>query len=79
MFVVAAFPRRGRLEVQIRRAFLAHDMQPVSTAELRSWCYAGKPREHWQLVNVKRTLRRRNAVSLGRAGRAGIWALIAGA
>jgi hypothetical protein len=71
----ASLPRVGRLERQIKRCFLAHDMQPVSTSALRSWCYPGQPRHRWQLFNVKRTLRRLNAVKVGRAGRAGIWQL----
>jgi hypothetical protein len=43
---------------------------------LRSWCYAGKPRQHWQLVNLKRALIRLGAIRIGRAGRAWIWSLI---
>jgi hypothetical protein len=60
---------------QCRRAFLAHDGQPLSMTTLRQWCFAGRTRQHWHYWSITRALRRLNAVSLGRAGRAGIWQL----
>jgi hypothetical protein len=72
---LAALPRRGRVITQCTRAFLAHHPDPVTMTTLRQWCFAGRPRQHWQYWSITRALRRLNAASLGRAGRAGIWSL----
>jgi hypothetical protein len=53
---------------QARRCLIAHDGM-ASMSELREWCYAGQPRQHWFYINIKRALRRLGAQSLGRAGR----------
>jgi hypothetical protein len=72
---IAALPRRGRVITQCYRAFLAHHPDPVTMSELRRWAFAGQPRRHWHYWSITRALRRLNAVSLGRDGRPGIWAL----
>ena len=69
----AALPRLGRVARQCRRAFYAHDGIATMT-QLRQWCFAGQRRQHWHYWSITRALRRLNAVSLGRAGRPGIWA-----
>ena len=79
MIVVASAPRCGRLARQCKRAFLAHNNQPLSMRELREWCYPGRERQHWFYINIKRALRKLGAVQIGRSptgvGRPAIWAL----
>src|SRR6516225_9936437 len=75
----AAAPRDGRVIVQCRRCFLAHDSQPLSVSKLRLWAFAGRPPQHWHYKSIARALRRLGARRIGRAtggGRPGIWALI---
>src|SRR5215472_10563862 len=73
--VIAALPREGAIARQCRRCFVAHDFKPVTMTELRGWCYAGRKRQHWMYWSITRALRRLGAVSLGRAGRSGIWTI----
>jgi hypothetical protein len=61
-------PRLGRVALQCKRAFIAHDFKPLSMRELREWCYPGRPRRHWFYINIKRALRRLGARQIGRAG-----------
>ena len=70
----ARLPRRGRVERQVRRCLVAHD-GIASMTDLRAWCYLGQPCQRWQYWSIKRALRRLGARKIGRAGRAGIWAL----
>jgi hypothetical protein len=63
-----SLPRQGRLARQCKRAFLAHNNQPLSMRELREWCYPGRERQHWFYINIKRALRKLGAVQIGRAG-----------
>jgi hypothetical protein len=73
--IVIAAPRRsGRVITQTRRAFIASGGRPLSMTELRQWCFAGRERRHWHYWSITRALRRLGAISLGRAGRAGVWA-----
>ena len=71
--VIAALPREGRVQRQARRAFIAHGGRPLTMTELRQWCFAGKQCQHWHYWSITRALHRLNAISIGRAGRAGIW------
>jgi len=64
--------------VQCRRCFIAHNMQPVTSADLRRWAFAGKPWAQWQHWSITRALRSLGAVKLGRAAggnRPMIWSL----
>jgi hypothetical protein len=79
MRALAALPREGRVQRQTRRAFIAHGGQPLTMTELRHWCFAGRQRQHWHYWSITRALHRLGALPLGRAGRAGIWALKPGA
>lgn len=74
MTVIAALPREGRIQRQIRRAFIAK-ARPLSMTELRQWCFAGRERQHWHYWSITRALRALGARSLGRCGRAGLWAI----
>jgi len=56
-------------------AFVAHGGQPLSMTELRQWCFARQERQHWHYWSITRALHRLGAVSLGRTGQAGIWAI----
>jgi hypothetical protein len=74
----AAAPRDGRVIVQCRRCFLAHHPDPVTSADLRRWAFAGKPWAQWQHWSLTRALRRLGARKLGRASggnRPMIWSL----
>jgi hypothetical protein len=63
-----SLPREGRLARQIRRAFTACNNRPLSMRELREWCYAGRARQHWFYINIKRALARLGARQIGRSG-----------
>ena len=74
----AALPRQGRIVAQCRRAFIAHDFQPVSMAELKRWAYPGREHRHWMYWSIKRALRKLGARRIGRAGgigRPAVWAI----
>jgi hypothetical protein len=72
---IAALPREGRIAKQCRRCFVARDFKPVSMTELRRWAYPGQARQHWHYWSITRALRRLGATTLGRAGKAGVWAI----
>ena len=55
MAVIAALPRESRLMRQIRRRLIAADGKPVTTRELRDWCYR-EPR-YWHCRNIRRSLK----------------------
>jgi len=67
-FRIPSRPRQGRLQRQVRRAFIANDAQPLSMSDLRQWCYPGQPRQHWFYINIKRALHCIGAHQIGRAG-----------
>jgi len=74
----AAAPRDGRVIVQCRRCFLAHHPDPVTSADLRRWAFAGRPRQQWMHWSLTRALRSLGARQIGRASggaRPAIWAL----
>jgi len=74
----ASAPRDGRVIVQCRRCFLAHHPDPVTSADLRRWAFAGKSWQQWQHWSLTRALRRLGARKLGRASggnRPMIWSL----
>ena len=65
--------RVGRIQRQIRRAFIASGGRPLRIAVLLPWCY---PRlsvfKPWHRTNVHRAARR-FAIRVGKHGRANIW------
>jgi hypothetical protein len=64
--------------VQCRRCFIANDMQPVTSVQLRRWAFAGKPRQQWHHWSLTRALRSLGARQIGRASagaRPAIWSL----
>jgi hypothetical protein len=63
----AGAPRDGRVIVQCRRCFIAHHPDPVTSADLRRWAFAGQPWAQWQHWSLTRALRRLGARKLGRA------------
>jgi hypothetical protein len=74
----AGAPRDGRVKTQCRRCFIANDMQPVTSADLRRWAFAGQPRQQWMHWSLTRALRSLGARQIGRASggaRPAIWAL----
>jgi hypothetical protein len=74
----AGAPRDGRVKLQCRRCFLARYPDPVTSADLRQWAYAGQPRQQWMHWNLTRALRSLGAVQVGRSphgARPAIWSL----
>jgi hypothetical protein len=74
----AGAPRDGRVKLQCRRCFLANEMRPVDSAQLRRWAFAGQPRQQWMHWSLTRALRSLGARQLGRAvtgNRPMVWAL----
>ena len=62
--VIANLPRSGRIQRQIRRAFVANGGKPLSTLELIPWCYPNG-RKPWSHHDVRRAAFK-YAVPLGR-------------
>lgn len=76
--VIADKYRVGRIQRQIRRAFIAHGGSPLNIGQFLEWAYPASERHPiWHRTNVHRALRR-FAVSLGRIpdrpGRPCVWA-----
>jgi hypothetical protein len=64
--------------VQCRRCFIANDMRPVTSVQLRHWAFAGQPLQQWMHWSLTRALRSLGAVKLGRSStgrRPAIWSL----
>ena len=60
-----SLPRRGRVARQCKRAFIAHQFQPVTMATLRQWCFPGQPRKHWHYGSIYEALKRLGARRVG--------------
>ena len=74
--VIASRPREGRIQRQIRRAFIAR-ARPLTMSELLPWAYPKLDHfKHWHRWSVRRALLR-YAVPIGRStkgrGLPGIW------
>jgi len=74
-----SLPRVGRVERQLKRAFIAHNYQPLTMSQLWPWAYPGLKRaKHWHRWSVRCALLK-IAKPVGRSatgrGRPGIWAL----
>ena len=77
--MVAAHPRTGRLQRQVRRCFMAVG-STVRTRDLHGWCWArqlllGQPIRRSQRLHVARAARSVGAVRVGRDGRQWVWRL----
>jgi hypothetical protein len=66
MPVIAALPREGRIQRQVRRAFVAHSGQPLRTRDLLAWAFPAQPRQHWHYWSIYRAAVR-YATKVGRA------------
>jgi hypothetical protein len=64
MIVIANLPRSGRIQQQIRRAFIANGGKPLSTLELVAWAFP-HGRKPWSCHDVRRAAFK-YAVPLGR-------------
>jgi hypothetical protein len=67
----------GRLQTQLRRAFISSSGKPLGMSRLLEWCYpATKQHPRWHRTNIRRALLR-HAVNLGRIphrrGRPGLY------
>jgi hypothetical protein len=70
---------RGRIQRQIRRAFLANDAKPLTSSEIYRWVYPRKERYGWlDRWSVLLALRSLGALRMGRAktpGHPWLWKL----
>jgi len=64
MCVIAALPREGKIQRQIRRCFIAHSGQH-KTRDLLNWAFPTQPRQHWHYWSIYRAAPR-YAVRVGR-------------
>lgn len=76
-----SLPRVGRVERQVKRAFIANDFRPLTMSEIWPRVYPGiKRAKHWHRWDVRQALLK-IAKPIGRSptgrGRPGIWALTA--
>ncbi len=75
--IAARTPRIGRVQRQIRRAFIAHHYRPLTTIELMRWCYPKVTKfKRWHSYGVRRAAPK-FAVAIGRRRCTGypvIWA-----
>jgi hypothetical protein len=71
MSAIAAFPRLGHLQRQIRRLLLTHG--PMTTPELAGHIYA-RPTKNWHRYNVRRSATK-FAERVGKRQRSVLWAL----
>jgi len=66
LLVAVRLPRVGRLQCQVRRAFIAADGRSLSTTDLLRWCYPERRRfERWRSQAVRRAAPK-YAVPIGR-------------
>jgi hypothetical protein len=77
--MIAARPRTGRLQRQVRRCFLAVGAT-VRTADLADWCWPrqlllGQPIRRSQRLHIARAARSVGAVRVARDGRQWLWQL----
>jgi hypothetical protein len=80
MIAIAAGPRRGRVQRQVRRCFIAGGGKPRTMNELVRWAYPELERfECWHRWSVRRALlgfaKPIGRSSIGR-GAPGIWAIV---
>ena len=72
LLVAVRLPRVGRLQCQVRRAFIAANGRPLSTTDLLRWCYPHLRRfDRWRCQNVRRAAPK-FAESIGRRRSRGV-------
>jgi hypothetical protein len=72
LVIAARLPRVGRIQCQVRRAFIAANGRAQSTTDLLRWCYSHLRRyERWRCQAVRRAAPK-FAVPIGRRRSRGV-------